>query len=99
VLSRISSKKSPEQFVLTSMLQTSSSFTDASVTESFLYLYVYESGAPITVSFQPQSDGIVQAFASPLFWSDLDTSTAESIAACFKEALGSPELCTVTRIP
>ena len=99
VLSRISSKKSPEQFVLTSMLQTSSSFTDASVTESFLYLYVYESGAPITVSFQPQNDGIVQAFASPLFWSDLDTSTAESIAACFKEALGSPELCTVTRIP
>ena len=98
VISKIVSKQSPEQIVLLSLLRASTCFTDTSVTENFLYLYVYESGAPITVSFQPQNDGIVQAFASPLFWSDLDTSTAESIAACFKEALGSSELCTVTKI-
>lgn len=98
VISNIASKQSPEQIVLLSLLRASTCFTDTSVTESFLHLYVYEAGTPIVISFQPQNDGIVQASASPLLLNELDTSTAESIAEFFKGALGKSDLCTVTKI-
>ena len=100
VVSQILSQQSDafEQVALFSMLKATSCFTDTSVTESFLHLYVYEAGTPIVISFQPQNDGIVQASASPLLLNELDTSTAEGIAEFFKGALGKSDLCTVTKI-
>ena len=98
VISNIVSKQSPEEIALLSLLRASTCFTDTSVTESFLHLYVYEAGTPIVISFQPQNDGIVQASASPLLLNELDTSTAEGIAEFFKGALGKSDLCTVTKI-
>ena len=98
VISNIVSKQSPEEIALLSLLRASTCFTDTSVTESFLYLYVYEAGTPIVISFQPQNDGIVQASASPLLLNELDTSTAEGLAEFFKGALGKSDLCTVTKI-
>ena len=100
VISQILSKQSDsfEQVAFFSMLRASTYFTDTSVTDSFLHLYVYETGAPIAVFFLPQNDGIVQATAAPLFLGELDTSTAESIAAFFGGAPGKADLCTVTKI-
>ncbi len=58
-------------------------FVDSSIDEDLLYLYVFNSGAPIIVSMHPSGDGAVTASGCIIINDEFNTADEESIERSF----------------
>jgi hypothetical protein len=66
-----------------SMTSYGQAFVDSSIDEDLLYLYVFNSGAPIIVSMHPSGNGAVTASGSLIVNDEFNTSDKESIERSF----------------
>ena len=75
----INSRNGSNSVALSAVYAASNYFVDKNITDGHIYLYCFENGYPIIVSFVPRSDGIVQATGNLIIDDGIGTSNAESI--------------------
>ncbi len=66
-----------------SMTSYGQAFVDSSIDEDLLYLYVFNSGAPIIVSMHPSGNGAVTASGCIIINDEFNTADKESIERSF----------------
>ena len=94
VVSMINSKNGVFSVALSSVYTATDCFVDKSISENHIYLYAFENGYPIIVSFVPYSDGAVMATGHLVVDDNFDTSSTEGIKN-YLEKIGFDEI-TVT---
>ena len=70
-----------EALSLVSMYAAQITFTESGLKEETVYLYVFEEGYPITVSFIPGEDGAVRAIGYLILLNDFATDDEKTIEA------------------
>lgn len=99
LVSQINATAGAETLAAAIVCTMSKTFVASNVTEDMLYLYQYETGCPIAVSFTAGEDGAVSASGCFLLCPDVpQQGTAEEIADSFARILGisAPQVTAVS---
>jgi len=99
VVGQLNAAQGVTSLAASSLCVAQSAFVDETVTGTVMYLYVFEEGFPILVTFTPWEGGAVTAGADFLLYEDLDLSSAEALQAQLSEALLSGITVEAVAIP
>ena len=83
MIAHIIDKNDYRALMVSSAISYGQAFVDSSIDEDLLYLYVFNSGAPIIVSMHPSGNGAVTASGCIIINDEFNTADKESIERSF----------------
>lgn len=83
MIAHIIDKNDYRALMVSSAISYGQAFVDSSIDEDMLYLYVFNSGAPIIVSMHPSGNGAVTASGCIIINDEFNTADKESIERSF----------------
>lgn len=86
----INAREGAKMLAAASIIHVNSIFVCSSLTENRQYLYMFEGGYPIVISYTIGKDGAVVAYGSFLLMEELKNTADETIADLLGEAIGLP---------
>ncbi len=85
VAATVNSRNGVNTLAATSVCTVGKTFVNSSLTAATIYLYTFENATPVIVTFTPGDDHTVSASGTFLMSEDIDTSSADTVAAFFEE--------------